>query len=879
MALNLSTHQLLIRAVPDMVPEPMLVCSAEFFQESRTGVTSNIGRLDNMAVNDSQGGFDFDNVYPAVIECFIIILSGYVAGRLNWISKLESSGLNTFVSHFALPSLIFHSLATLKFSSINWKFLASICIAKSILFIIVMIVTLLVNRPLNYGKAGLYSIFCTQSNDFALGYPIVEALYRNTHKDYSSYLYLAAPISLIILNPIGFILMEIDKHKRSTETRGSDDSRAWIVFRIVRGVFLNPIVLMTLAGILGNVVFRQTVPVILDGILKVLGSAFSATALFSLGIHMVGKVSNLKGKTLVTTGILIALKILVLPLLIRETVTMIQPGASANETVDFSMFGFLYGTFPSAPGVFVYAVQYNLEVDLVASAMVACTFISAPIMFLSAKMITLEVTESADYLPELNKFLFNISIVSLVACIWVIVIFIMGKKWNKVPQYATFCLVISQLIACVGSVLWSSLSHESDWLLYLEFIIFTFGVYSSRVWGALLAVTLVLLRWRSLCFTLRMRTPFVVIGWGIPIVAVTILCTFFTRIATLKNRINPNFTYGTAQAAIAGVLLLCCCVVIVFCLITQQRMRNRSAEYQSLLANDDEISTSINNSQQNFTSCHGDACKVKQDKSGSCCIQDIEDYTSSPCEDALLERRDDLCSTIFPCTSTQRQKCTSTIRNYHSVDLANPEINLITDNFDESLRHTALTLILCLSSLVGFALCCWHFVLEEPSGIYIELEFLDGALNFGQGLLVFALFGLDSRLLVSPIIRRWRRFWYRITTLQSDDQEIKLIAEQFKKYHYEKCAVDLVKDRKCGTNNYKSVFRGNELVDWLLAVGLAHDRTEAIKYGQQLLLARVLKHKDGEQTFCDLPIFYILVFKSFVDFLIVFAKARFESSI
>lgn len=37
------------------------------------------------------------------------------------------------------------------------------------------------------------------------------ALYKDVHPEYASYLYLMAPISLAILNPIGLILMEIAK--------------------------------------------------------------------------------------------------------------------------------------------------------------------------------------------------------------------------------------------------------------------------------------------------------------------------------------------------------------------------------------------------------------------------------------------------------------------------------------------------------------------------------------------------------------------------------------------------------------------------------------------------------------------------------------------
>ena len=75
---------------------------------------------------------------------------------------------------FSLPSLIFMSLAQLDLTSVNWLFLLSILISKSIVFVAVIVITLLVGRPVNLGRAGIFAIFCTQSNDFAIGYPIGE---------------------------------------------------------------------------------------------------------------------------------------------------------------------------------------------------------------------------------------------------------------------------------------------------------------------------------------------------------------------------------------------------------------------------------------------------------------------------------------------------------------------------------------------------------------------------------------------------------------------------------------------------------------------------------------------------------------------------------
>ena len=56
---------------------------------------------------------------------------------------------------------------------------------------------------------------------------------------------------------------------------------------------------------------------------------------------------------------------IVLPLVTREVVSVIHAGYNASETVDLSTYGFLYGTFPSAPTVFVFATQYAIDIDLV----------------------------------------------------------------------------------------------------------------------------------------------------------------------------------------------------------------------------------------------------------------------------------------------------------------------------------------------------------------------------------------------------------------------------------------------------------------------------------------------------------------------------------
>jgi hypothetical protein len=75
-------------------------------------------------------------------------------------------------------------------------------------------------------------------------------------------------------------------------------------------------------------------------------------------------------------------------------------------------------------------------------------------------------------------------------------------------------------------------------------------------------------------------------------------------------------------------------------------------------------------------------------------------------------------------------------------------------------------------------------------------------------------------------------------------------------YHYEKCVRDIVRDRRWRLECFKRVFLGSELVDWLMLVGLSKDRAEAIRYGRNLLLGRVIRHVNNEHHFFDMPYFY-----------------------
>lgn len=407
-------------------------------------------------------------LYPALIQCFVTIGIGYVGGQLNLLTNTHGGGLSRYISNFALPAVIFRSLVTAQFENLSWGLLGSVLLAKAIVFIFTGIVTLLLVRPKNYASVGLYSIFVTQSNDFAIGLPIVSALYKDSHPDFIRYIYLVAPVSLVILNPFGFLLIELqnridDQKKYPERTRG----RGQLVKKIILDIARNPVILSTILGIVFNRIFHQKLPNILDHILTPIAQSFNAIALFFLGLSMVGKLSRLNTHLVVTVVLLCMMKLVILPLILRQAVFFLVPSINGSHDVksDYSNFGFLYGAAPTAPSVVFYVPESNLALQAIASTgLVVSTILSGPIMLVSAKMINLHMLDhnvTRAYEWSLVRTGFDVSIVSLLCTIIVLIGFCVRSRFLRITfiHKYTFVFVGIQIVHAIWTIIIQSVEQ------------------------------------------------------------------------------------------------------------------------------------------------------------------------------------------------------------------------------------------------------------------------------------------------------------------------------------------------------------------------------------------------------------------------------------
>uniref|UniRef100_A0A8B9BC60 G protein-coupled receptor 155 n=1 Tax=Anser brachyrhynchus TaxID=132585 RepID=A0A8B9BC60_9AVES len=787
-----------------------------------------------VGLNTTSGppSMSISRLFPALLECFGIILCGYIAGRANIITSTQAKGLGNFVSRFALPALLFKNMVVLNFSNVNWSFLYSILVAKAAVFFLVCVLTLLVASPENrFSKAGLFPIFATQSNDFALGYPIVEALYQTTYPEYLQYIYLVAPISLMMLNPLGFIFCEIQKWR---DNRTVSQSKLKIVGLALLRVLQNPIVFMVFIGIVSNFILGQKIPEYLENFIDGLGSSFSGSALFYLGLTMVGQTKKLTKGMFVALILLITAKLLMMPFLCREMVELLDKSDSVVNHTSLSNYAFLYGVFPAAPGVAIFAAQFNMEVGIITSGMVISTFVSAPIMYVSAWLLTIPSMDPNPLASALQNVSFDISIVSLVSLIWSLIVVLLSKKYKQLPHMITTNLLVAQFIACIGMVIWNFIVKEKDITLQILVFIFLYSsLYSTYLWTGFLSFSLFLLRRRE---TVKIPIGFIIIaGWGIPTLLVGILLIVGEHNST---SIDSAFFYGKQQIITTAVILFISILMSGISLMCMNRNRQES--------NYEVLNPYSPRSQAEEVELHSVYSVILGKKCGCCSCQTTNG--DLPCANE---------SKAMP-NAVETDQCVSHCSARTCV-LAQEE-QLLQTGDKQLARHVLLCLLLVVGLFANLSSCLWWLFNQEPGRLYVELQFFCAVFNFGQGFISFGIFGLDKHLIILPFKRRLEFLLGGREAAEHTDptlpEEIRMTCQQFVRYHRDHCVKSIVKGRRCGAKISTGIFFGCDLVNWLIQVGLASDRGEAVMYGDRLMKGGVIQHITNEFEFRDEYLYY-----------------------
>lgn len=217
------------------------------------------------------------NIIAITLPFFALIGCGFVAGRKGLLGDQGIAGLNTFVFYFALPSLIFSSLAGKQLADIvNPQFMGAYLGASIAVFATAALLARLLFKT-TLGASALQGQAASVGNVGYLALPLITALLGPPA---ALPVVLGWLVDLIILVPLSIALLEIDR-----QTKG-----AWkdFVTNVTKGVVLNPFVLSIGAGVL-YAASGLELPVPIASFTGLLGQAAGPCALFALGATLAGR--------------------------------------------------------------------------------------------------------------------------------------------------------------------------------------------------------------------------------------------------------------------------------------------------------------------------------------------------------------------------------------------------------------------------------------------------------------------------------------------------------------------------------------------------------------------------------------------------------------
>ncbi|MEM9557997.1 MAG: AEC family transporter [Acidobacteriota bacterium] len=237
-----------------------------------------------------------------VLPVFGVAALGYLATRLDWFTAEAEAGLAKFVFDFAVPLMLFRSLATAELpASLPLGYFASYYLsAATVATLGFLLARYVFGRT--YGGQVITGFGFGFGNTVLLGLPLILTTFGD---DAALPFFILLSVHGLAFFTTTTLLLELDRHAGGT-------SRRQMVRQIVAALFTNPILLGIFAGLAMQALSLElTGPV--EAICALMQQAVTPCALFSLGAALTRYgIAGRLGQSLV----LVFGKIVVMPALV-----------------------------------------------------------------------------------------------------------------------------------------------------------------------------------------------------------------------------------------------------------------------------------------------------------------------------------------------------------------------------------------------------------------------------------------------------------------------------------------------------------------------------------------------------------------------------------
>jgi malonate transporter and related proteins len=298
------------------------------------------------------------DVINLALPFFGLMVAGAVAARLFHIEERTGDRLNILVLYFALPAMIYRTVAGAPFEQLlNWQFILATASATFFVFAAAYAFAILVLRaPVHI--AGLQASAASYGNVGYMGLILSVVAFGEAA---------VVPAILIFCFDllVQFILVPLTG---AIGTTAQGASKTELAGNVARSVLLHPFLVATAAGAVSAAVDLQ-LPTALDSFIEMMARAAAPAALFALGITLSKR--NFAGMN-PEMPVIVGLKMFAHPVIVLAALGLIGDFDPLWISV-----AVLMAALPTAASVYVFAEQYDAYLEGASSSILVTTLISA----------------------------------------------------------------------------------------------------------------------------------------------------------------------------------------------------------------------------------------------------------------------------------------------------------------------------------------------------------------------------------------------------------------------------------------------------------------------------------------------------------------------
>ena len=291
-----------------------------------------------------------------VLPVFAIIGAGYLLGARGLLGSESSAALNLFVYWVALPALVFRAMASVDLARVfDPDFIAAFLGPVLVVWPLASLAARLLFRG-GLSESTLHGANAVLGNSGFMGIPLAITAWGEAAMLPAI---VATIVNTAVIPGVAIALVELD--------RGRSAGVGGVLAKVGRALATNPILVAPVLG-LAWAATGLSLPTPADTFTRILGAAAAPSALFAIGLFLVGKPQS-EGRAEV--GLIVAIKLLVLPALTALTLFALIP-------VDplWAKTGLLMAALPTGAGTFVLAQAYGIYVLRTSSAILWGTVLS-----------------------------------------------------------------------------------------------------------------------------------------------------------------------------------------------------------------------------------------------------------------------------------------------------------------------------------------------------------------------------------------------------------------------------------------------------------------------------------------------------------------------